>query len=259
VAAAVTGLLVARASGGRSALYAALLALFAATHLAGGALSWLVIGESRRIAGATSVHVPREFSGKLLNEQWWDFVRGLGVRDPGTLPPLAELLRRDAKPEDVVLTNFGWDSLYYYTGLAQGMRIAPKAPVRSAARALGLPAYVFGIDHTDWLVWRGGNEELLGYSLTLFGYPLETVRARLEASGARLERVAVLRETLWDNRPELFWHRFPRVGHPFASRLMGAQGSRYRDAQIFRVHWPSRAGTTPTGTPPADRHAPQSD
>jgi len=259
VAAAVTGLLVARASRGRSALYAALLALFAATQLAGGALPWLAIGESRRIAGATSVHVPRELAGKLLNEPWWDFVRGLGVPDPGTMPPLAELLRRDAAPEDVVLTNFGWDSLYYYTDLAQGLRIAPEAPVRKTARALGLPAYVFGVDDVDWLVWRGGNEAVLGYPLTLFGYPLELVRARLEARGARIERVAVLHETLWDNRPELFWHRFPRVGHPFASRLMGAQGPRYQDAQVFRVRWPSRAGTTDSGAPPADRHAPRSE
>jgi hypothetical protein len=175
------------------------------------------------------------------------------------MPPLAELLRRDAAPEDVVLTNFGWDSLYYYTDLAQGLRIAPEAPVRKTARALGLPAYVFGVDDVDWLVWRGGNEAVLGYPLTLFGYPLELVRARLEARGARIERVAVLHETLWDNRPELFWHRFPRVGHPFASRLMGAQGPRYQDAQVFRVRWPSRAGTTDSGAPPADRHAPRSE
>jgi hypothetical protein len=243
VSAAVTGLLVARASGGRGALYAGLVALFAATHLAASALPWLALGESRRVAGI-SVQVPRELAGKLLNTTWWDFARGLGVDDPGTLPELVGLLRRNAAPGDVVLTNFGWDSLYFYTNLAQGMRISADAPVQKAARALGLPAYVFGVDGADWVVWRGGNEALLGYPFLLLGQSLPRVRRALEARGARLEPVATLHETLWENRPELFWHRFPRVGHPFAPSSMGAQGPRFRDAQVFRVRWPSTAAET---------------
>jgi len=258
VAAAVTGLLIARASGERNVLYAALLALVAMTHLLGNAIPSLAIGESRRIAGAL-VHVPREMPDKLFNLPWWQFVDGLGVRDPGTLPSIVELLRRDAASDDVVLTNFGWDGLYYYSSLAQAWRIAPEAPVRRKARALALPIYVFGIDHPDWLVWRGDNEALLGYSFSLFGYPLAFVRARLEARGARVERIATIPETLWDNRPELFWHRFAGDPCPFAPRSVGAQCPRYSDAQIFRVQWPAGSGTAPGNGPSVDRDAPPSD
>jgi 4-amino-4-deoxy-L-arabinose transferase-like glycosyltransferase len=235
VAAAVTGVLVARASEGRAVRYAALLALFAATHVAGNALPWLALGESRRVAGAW-LHAPRDLAGKLLRLESWAFLRGLGVRDPGTLPALAELLRTRAAPGDVVLANFGWDALYWYTDLPQGMRIAADAPVRPAARALGLPAYVFGLDGADWLVWRGGNEAWLGYPLTLGPLRLPEVRAALALRGARLERVATLPESLWENRPELYWHRFPRVGYPFAPRAFGAGGPALADAQVFRVH-----------------------
>jgi hypothetical protein len=258
IAAAVTGLLIARASGERNVLYVALLALAAMTHLLGSAIPSLAIGESRRIAGAL-VHVPRETPDKLFNLPWWNFVNGLGVRDPGTLPSIVERLRRDAASDDVVLTNFGWDGLYYYSRLPQAWRIAPEAPVRRKARALGLSAYVFGIDHPDWLVWRGDNEALLGYAFSLFGHPLAFVRARLEARGARLERIAMFPETLWDNRPELFWHRFPRDPCPFAPRSADAQCPRYSDAQIFRVHWPPGTGTAAGNPAPADRDAQPSD
>jgi hypothetical protein len=259
VAAAVTGLVVARASGRRRIVYAALLASFAATHLAGNAIPWLALGQSRRIAGAL-VHVPRETAEKLLNLPWWHFVRGLGVPDPGTLPALVERLHRDnARADDVVLTNFGWDALGYYSNLPQAFRIAPDAPVRRKARALGLPAYVFGIDHPDWLVWRGDNEALLGYAFTLFGLPLDDVRARLVARGARLEQTATLHETLWDNRPELFWHRFPGDPCPFAPRSPDGACPGYSDARIFRVQWPSGKDGPLGNAPSVGRVAPPPD
>jgi 4-amino-4-deoxy-L-arabinose transferase-like glycosyltransferase len=239
IAAAVTGVLVARASGERRLLYAGLLALFAGTHLAGNALPWLAAGGSRRVGGV-ALHVPRELAGKLANLELWAFVRGLGVPDPGTLAPLTELLRARAVRDDVVLTNFGWDTLYYYTGLPLGMRIEPDAPARAAAPALGLPPYVFGPEGADWVVWRGGNEAWLGYPLTLQGLRLLELRRLLLTRGARLERVATLHETLWENRPELYWHRFPGVGYPFAPRAVGPSGPVFRDAQVFRVHWNAR-------------------
>jgi hypothetical protein len=241
LSAAVTAILVARASGGRNAAYAALLALFGATHLAGNALPWLALGETQRFAGVAAVNVARELPDKLLNTEWWAFVCGLGVRDPGALPPLVDFLRRNAKPDEVVLTNFGWDNLYFYTNLPQGMRISPNAPVRQAAIALKLPRYVFGPDDADWVVWRGGAGPLLGYSIDL-------LRSDLGARGAYLEPVGRFRETLWENRPELQWHRFPRIGYPFAPRRMGAAGARYPDAQIFRVHWAERRGQPAAGS-----------
>jgi 4-amino-4-deoxy-L-arabinose transferase-like glycosyltransferase len=235
LSAAMTGLLIARASGARNAVYAALLVLFGATHLAGNALPWLALGETQRVGDVAAFNVPRDLPDKLLNVQWWDFVRGLGVRDPGTLPAIVDFLRHRASANEVVLTNFGWDNLYFYTNLAQAMRIVENAPARQAALALGLPPYVFGVDGTDWVIWRGGTGALLGYSL-------DQVRRQLEARGAHLELLGHLRETCWENRPELQWHRFPRVGYPFAPRRMGAAGAHYPDMRIFRVHWPGHPG-----------------
>jgi len=236
VAAALTGVLVARASGERRWLHALLVALFAATHLAGGALPWLALGETQRIAGVT-VPVPRAPADKLLNEQWWDFARGLGRRDPGTLAPVVDLLRREAGPDDVVLTNFGWDGLYYYTDLRLGFRVSPNAPISRDPAIRTLPAYVFGLADADWVVWRGGAGPLLGL-------PLTRLRTELERRGAALELVTTLPETLWENRPELAWHRFPDVGYPFAPNRTAVRGTDYPDAQIFRVTW-SRDGARP--------------
>jgi hypothetical protein len=102
---------------------------------------------------------------------------------------------------------------------------------------MGLPPYVFDFDRAGWLVWRGDNEALLGYPLTLHSWRLPEVRAALAARGARLEEVATFPETLWENRPELYWHRFPKAGHPFATRALAA-GPLYSPARLFRIRWP---------------------
>src|SRR4029453_14616950 len=120
------------------------------------------------------------------NPAWLAFVRSLGVPDPGTLASIVELLERDAARDDVVLSNFGWDALYWYAERPIGMRIATDAPVRRAAQRLGLPESVFEYDHAAWLVWRGENEIYLGYPLTLLQWRLPEVRAALAARGARL-------------------------------------------------------------------------
>jgi len=231
VAAAVTGVLVARASDGRLALYALLLALFGFTQLAGNALPWLAVGESRRVGGVF-VAAPREPIEKLANMGLLYFVRGLGESDPGTLPALIEFIEREVPREDVLVTNFAWDNLYFYTQRRQGFRISPEATaVVEAARAAGLPDYVFGLDGAQWLVWRHAADPLPNL-------PFEAARAALEGRGARLERVASFREVLWENRPELTWHRFPRVGYPFAPRRLGAEGRKWPDAVVYRVVWP---------------------
>jgi 4-amino-4-deoxy-L-arabinose transferase-like glycosyltransferase len=232
IAAAVTGVLVARASGGRTLAYALLLTLFGATHIAGNTLPWLALGEGRPLGDKfVFVNAPREPGEKIINASWWYFVSGLGVPDPGTLPEIVDWLRAHAAPEDILVTNFAWDNLYFYTKQRQGFRIAPKAPIRETALALGLPSYVFGLDGARWLIWRHGSGPLPEY-------PYARVRSELEARGATLEPVASFREVLWENRPELHWHRFPRVGYPFAPRRLGSAGRSYPDAVVYRVVWP---------------------
>jgi hypothetical protein len=233
VAAAVTGLVVARASGGRPLAYVALLLLFGATHLAGSALPWLALGESRHLGRKlVFFNVPLETKDKIANTAWWYFVSGLGVPNPGTLPDLVGFLQMRAGPDDVVVTNFAWDNLYFYARQPQGFRISPEAPIVAAARALGLPDYVFGLDGADWVIWRHGSDPLPG------DHNFEKVRSELQARGAELEPVARFRETLWENRPELHWHRFPRVGFPFAPQRVGPGGRKWPDAVVYRVVWP---------------------
>ena len=155
-------------------------------------------------------------------------MRGLGVPNPGTLPELVDFLDKNAGLDEILVTNFAWDNLYFYRKQPQGFRISPEAPVVGAARALGLPDYVFGLDGADWVIWRHGSDPLPGH-------PFEKVRSELAARGAELEPVASFRETLWENRPELHWHRFPRVGHLFAPARIGPAGRKYPDAIVYRV------------------------
>lgn len=230
VAAAVTGVIVARASSGRPLRFAALLALFAATHLAGNALPWLVLRDSALLPlpGTPLVNVPHEISEKIFNASWWHFVGGLGTPNPGTLSPLVEFVNREVGPEEVLVTNFANDNLYFYTNRRQGFRISPDATaVRDAAKAAGLPAYVFGLDDAHWLIWRHAADPLPDM-------PFEKARSTLEAGGAHLEPVMRLRESIWENRPELHWHRFPGDRY-FAPRRFDAEGRLYPDAIVYRV------------------------
>jgi len=182
--------------------------------------------------GSAFVAAPRDAGEKLLNASLWHFLRGLGRPNPGTLRPIAEFVESHVGPDEVYVTNFAWDNLLFYTDRRQGFRISPEATtVRDAARAAGLPDYVFGLDGARWLVWRHAADPLPKL-------PFEAARAELEARGARLERVASFREVLWENRPELQWHRFPDVGFPFAPRRFGAAGRRWPDAVAYRIVWP---------------------
>ena len=230
VAAAVTGVIAARASDGRPLRFAALLALFATTHLADNALPWLALGRSARLPlpGLPFVNVPAGASEKILNTTWWRFTSGLGTPNPGTLQPLVDFVNREVGAEEVLVTNFASNNLYFYTQRRQGFGISPDArAVRDAAKAAGLPAYVFGLEGARWLIWRHAADPLPSM-------PFETVRAALEASGARLEPVARFRETLWENRPELHWHRFPGDRY-FAPRKVDAEGRLYPDAVVYRI------------------------
>lgn len=232
VAALVTGILVARASDGTPLRYALLLAIFCATNLAGNALPWLAVGESRRV-GPVFVAAPREPVEKLANMSLLYFLRGLGEPNPGTLEPIVDFVETRIPADDVLVTNFAWDNLYFYTGRRQGFRISPEAvAVRDAAQVAGLPGYVFGFDDARWLVWRHAADPLPDQTT------FEKARAALEARGASVERVAAFREVLWENRPEITWHRFPGVGYPFAPRRVGAGGRKWPDAVVYRVHWP---------------------
>jgi hypothetical protein len=84
------------------------------------------------------------------------------------------------------------------------------------------------------------------------GYVFQNVLDALEMEGATLTRVASVPETVWENRPELHFHRFSAVGYlyPFIEDIhpvMREEGA----ADIFRVERPQarRSGLAPLADP----------
>jgi hypothetical protein len=139
-----------------------------------------------------------------------------------------DYLATHAGPDDIVITNYSWEPLYFHSNLRQGLKILPGYPIREAALAQGLPDYVFRAVDARWVVWRYPWE---GYQ----GYRLASVQEELEQSGARLLPVAVVPETIWENRPELHFHRFPGLGHLYPENLRSVGYGSVPMAAIFRV------------------------
>ena len=227
--AAASALLVVRASGGRPAVLAALVALLGFTHLGANALPWLWFEPPSR--GSPGSHVPQPLVAKILRTEWLGFARELRAREPGTLSKIIEVLHREAAPGDRLITNYDWEPLTFHTRLPQALKILDGYPIEAAAREAGLPDYVFGIDRARWLVWRLAWE---GYR----GYKMRNVARAITQGGGRPELVARLPETIWENRPELHFHRFPGLGALYPSTMMADPEHPPSPAMVMRIDWP---------------------
>jgi hypothetical protein len=262
VGAAVTGILVARASSDprRSppARYAgtavAIAALFAGTHLPGRSALWLLTDpapppEDPPAPARTAMHAPKSRIDELLRTELAAFARELVATSPGTLARTVVFLDANAAPGDRVVTNYEWEPLYFHTRLPQAYKVLESYPILAAARAAGLPDYVFEPDTARWLVWRAPWEDYQGYRWA-------EVAARLRAAGATLVPVASFPETVWENRENLHFRRFPGVGHLFP----GAVPPVYPPAKIWRIDSAAtaRADALPRSPArPAPRAAPE--
>jgi hypothetical protein len=203
-------------------------ALFIATHLPGASLLFATFSKgSEHDKTGIGFHQPRGALGPWLRVEWLGYLRELRETPPGSVTRVAAFLAERAEADDILVTNYEWEPLYFHTRLRQGLKILPEYEIRDAARAQGLPAYVFSAEGASWVVWRPPWE---GYQ----GYELARVREEIERSGARLERVATVPETVWENRPEIHFHRFPGQGHLFPLDMLRA-GGRPGRASIFRV------------------------
>jgi hypothetical protein len=94
------------------------------------------------------------------------FLRDLSGQPPGTLGKICEFLQKNAKPGDVLITNYDWEPLYFYTRLPQALKILPEYPIYQTARRKGLPDYVFSVDHARWIIWRPIWEGYVGRGRT---------------------------------------------------------------------------------------------
>jgi len=222
------GVLIIKVSRAQTVIWVPVLLLFIFTRLA-QLTPWIFWDRKVTTFDGKEVieaHLPQDFADRYLNTgQQIMFLRDLSGQEPGTLGRICEFLRQHAKPGDVLITNYDWEPLYFYTRLPQALKILPSYPIYEAAKRKGLPDYVFNVDHAQWIVWRPIWE---GYE----GYSGEELERQTLSAGGRATRVAQFDETIWENRPEIHLHRFSSDTYFFT-----APGN-LLPAEIFQIEWP---------------------
>jgi Tfp pilus assembly protein PilF len=201
-----TGLLMVKVSGSSRTAWIALMLVFGFTRLAQVA-PWTFWASPTftppEATNAVSFHVPRTAKDRLLRTTQSSYVRSLvGPDDPGVVARTSDFLRRNAAPDDVVVTNFAWEPLYFHTRLPQGMKVAPSFPIYRAARAAGLPNYVFSAADARWIVWRRA------WPAFFKEQNIERILQQFREAGMATRLVAEIPETLYENRENIHFHRF---------------------------------------------------
>ena len=173
-----------------------------------------------------ALHVPENTTDSFFPTEDLLFVRDLWHSNIGTMGECVEFLRTHADPRDLIITNYESEPLYFHTRLPQGMKITKQDTIYDTARWRGLPEYVFGVDHARWVVWRFNWDDYLGIR-----WP--EVANHLLAEGAQIKSVAEIKETGWENRENIHFHRFSGGTYLFP------HDTNLQAAHIFRVDWPS--------------------
>jgi 4-amino-4-deoxy-L-arabinose transferase-like glycosyltransferase len=226
VAAAI---LISRASAGTRTAWVALVLLFGFTrvaHLAPWA-SWSDRTMPTAADADVRVHVPDRLADRVLRTTQLQFVRSLNRPNDGVIAEISGYLRANAKRDDVVITNYAWEALYFHTRLPQGAKISKSFPIYPVARASKLPPYVFGADRVRWIVWRRAWPAY--FPEQDCGELLE----RLRLAGVTTTLVASIPETLFENRENIHFRRYP--GNEYVFPWYPAMPN----AEIYRVDWDS--------------------
>lgn len=220
-------LLILRVSRGNPFIFLPLLILFAVTKF-GQLTPWTLWANksSELERKLVDLHTPNNAIDAFLSRENLLFVRDLFHKNIGTLGHCVEFLRQHAAPGDLVITNYESEPLYFHTGLPQGMKIMKQDPIYDVARSRGLPEYVFGVDHARWVVWRFNWDDYLGIR-----WP--EVAEHLAQEGGKVSEVLELKETGWENRENIHFHRFSDDVYLFS------QDTALKPAKIFRVDWPT--------------------
>lgn len=242
--AAATGVLIVRAANGAWLPALAIAAAFAFTHVPGNLALWAVTRpmpapEDRPAPPHAALHRPARLADTIVRTELGAFARELVESSPGTDSRIIDFLRSHAQAGDRVVTNYAWEPLYFHTGLPQAYKVLASYPIHAAAREAGLPEYVFTPDSARWLVWRAPWEDYQDYRWA-------EVAARLRAAGGVLRPVAEFPETIWENRENLHFRRFPGVGYLYPSAVELV----YPPARIWRI---DRAATPGPDAPPHSR------
>jgi hypothetical protein len=222
--AVINALLIARLSRGRWRVAVALMLVLGFTKL--GRVTpwtfWETPSAKRDPSAAVTFHNPERFLDRVFRTGQLGFVQSLVRDEPGTTGRVVEYLKSHASPSDVVVTNYGWEPLYFHTGLPQGLTVLSSYPIYGAAKAKGLPDYVFRADEARWIVWRQAWGRYRGQAL-------DRLLAQLESDHIPVSLVARIPETLWENRENIHFRRFPgnRYVYPWYGNLP--------DTLIYRV------------------------
>jgi 4-amino-4-deoxy-L-arabinose transferase-like glycosyltransferase len=222
------GVLIAKVSLGRPAVWISLMAVFTVTRLDQIVpwMSWNPSGIFRFGQYSVALHVPSTPLNRFIDTGLLRFGCNLWYGNPGTMGRSCEFLRRNAQPGDVVITNYEAEPLYFYTRLPQGLKILANAPIYEAARGQHLPEYVFGVARARWIIWRFAWD---GY----FGITWPELEQALISRGARITEMMKIKETGWENRENAFFYRF--CGH---KHLFRHHQHHFRRARIYRIDYP---------------------
>jgi 4-amino-4-deoxy-L-arabinose transferase-like glycosyltransferase len=221
------GILIVKVSRGNLFIAVALLLVFSFTKLA-QLTPWVAANPTGLFKfGKYSVgaHVPVKVADRFFGSGFAKYVRDLWRDNPGTVAKSCNFLRANAKPGDVLIVNYGMEPTYFYTRLPQALGILPQYPVYEQARQLGLPEFVFGIDHVRWLVWRSAWE-------TGPGYAINDVLREIASRGGRITTVMEMEETVWENREDIHFHRFSDGSYLFP------RTQTFPPSRVARVDWP---------------------
>lgn len=223
----VAGIAITRFSRGKIMVWLALMFVFTFTKLAQLTpwVAWNPGGFIRIGKYSVGAHVPANVLDRFAGNGLLRFVCDLWRDNPGTVERTCKFLQENAKPGDVLIVNYGMEPTYFYTRLPQALGILQGYPVFERARELGLPDFVFGVDHARWIVWRSAWE-------TGPGYAINDVLKELVEKGAQITTVLELDETVWENREDIHFHRFSDGTYLFP------RTQNFPKSRVARVDWP---------------------
>jgi hypothetical protein len=227
LAAMAAAIAIVKVSRGKMLIWAALMLVFAFTKLAQLTpwVSWNPSGFFRFGKYSVGAHVPAGIVDRFAGSGLFMFVRDLWRENPGTVEKTCKFLQENAKPDDVLIVNYGMEPTYFYTRLPQAMGILQSYPVYQRAREMGLPDSVFGVDHARWIVWRSAWEAGPGYAIN-------DVLKDLVERGGQITTVLEIDETVWENREDIHFHRFSDGTYLFP------RTQTFPKSRVARVDWP---------------------
>ena len=228
LAAMAAGIAIVKVSRGKMSVWIGLMLVFTLTKLAQLTpwVSWNPSGFIRFSKYSVGAHVPAKIADRFFGSGLFVFVRDLWRENPGTVEKTCKFLQQNAKPNDILIVNYGMEPTYFYTRLPQAMGILQSYPVYQRAREMGLPDFAFGVDHARWIVWRSAWE-------TGPGYAINDVLKELVERGGQITTVLEMDETVWENREDIHFHRFSDGSYLFP------RTQTFPKSRVARVDWPA--------------------